>query len=88
MCRHFTAQVAGMENMDYWERLSSMKIYSQERRRERYSIIVVWKISQGLVKGYKVNFDQNPRRQWQWYILLHHMMLQLQLGMPGRHHSR
>ena len=51
-----------MENMDYWERLSSMKIYSQERRRERYSIIFVWKISQGLVKGYEVNFTQNPRR--------------------------
>ena len=60
--RHFTAQVAGMEAMDYWERLSAMQIYSQERRRERYSIIFVWKISQGLVMGYEMNFTQNPRR--------------------------
>ena len=29
---------------DYWERLSTLKIYSLERRRERYHIIYVWKV--------------------------------------------
>jgi hypothetical protein len=53
--RHFSSQVAGMETIDYWERLSSMKIYSQKKRQEMYSIIFVWKINQGLVKGYEVN---------------------------------
>ena len=48
--------------MDYWERLAAMLIYSQERRRERYAIIFLWKISQQLVQGYKVDFVQNPRR--------------------------
>ena len=37
-------------------------MYSQERRRERYSIIFLWKISQQLVSGYNVEFVQNPRR--------------------------
>lgn len=36
-------------------------IYSQERRRERYQIIFIWKISQGLVSGYKIPFSVNSR---------------------------
>ena len=35
---------------DYWDCLQNMKIYSLERRRERYRIIYVWKILEGLVK--------------------------------------
>ena len=37
-------------------------MYSQERRRERYQIIFIWKLSQGLVKGYNLPFQQNERR--------------------------
>ena len=49
--------------MDYWERLKVLKLYSQERRRERYQAVLMWKISQGLVEGYsRINFDFNPRR--------------------------
>ena len=32
------------EKPDYWERLSTLKIYSLERRRERYHITYVWKV--------------------------------------------
>jgi hypothetical protein len=60
--RHFTSQVAGMEDKDYWERLAELKLYSQERRRERYTIIFLWKIAQQLVQGYSMDFVQNPRR--------------------------
>ena len=31
--RHFTAQIAGMEDLDYWDQLSALRIYSQERHR-------------------------------------------------------
>ena len=31
-------------NVDYWERLRQLKIYSLERRRERYIIIFMYKI--------------------------------------------
>ena len=62
VCRHFTAQVAGLGEADYWERLSALQLYSQERRRERYAIIFLWKIAQNLVQGYTVDFVHHPRR--------------------------
>ena len=62
VARHFTAQVAGMHGLDYWERLSALNIYSQERRRERYRIIFLWKVAQGLVQGYSSSFYTSPRR--------------------------
>ena len=60
--RHFTSKVIGLEEMDYWECLKVLHMYSQERRRERYMIIFLWKLSQGLVKGYRVTFS-NPERR-------------------------
>ena len=51
-----------MEGLDYWERLQSLHLYSQERRRERYRIIFLWKVAQGLVQGYKATFINLPRR--------------------------
>ena len=60
--RNFTSKIQGCEEMNYWERLSHLKVYSQERRRERYQIILVWKIIQGLVDGYRINFSTNQRR--------------------------
>ena len=62
VARHFTAQVAGLQDMDYWDRLQVLHLYSQERRRERYQIIFIWKVLQGLVKGYNINTMQSPRR--------------------------
>jgi hypothetical protein len=47
--RSFTRHVQGMYNLDYWERLNSLKLYSLQRRRERYDILYVWKILEGLV---------------------------------------
>ena len=36
VARNFTARISGMKGMDYWERPKSLKLYSQERRRDRY----------------------------------------------------
>ena len=60
--RQFTARIYGMRDKDYWERLSELKLYSQERRRERYAIIFIWKCAVGLVDGYTINLINNPRR--------------------------
>ena len=60
--RDFTRKIADMEGKDYIERLGSLKMYSQERRRERYQIIFIWKISQGLVQGYNLEFSHTDRR--------------------------
>ena len=49
--------------LNYWEKLQELRLYSQERRRERYQIIFLWKISQGLVSDYDVDFiSTNTRR--------------------------
>ena len=42
--RSFTAKIAGLDNQDYWQRLSSLKLYSLQRRRERFIIIHLFKI--------------------------------------------
>ena len=54
--RSFTSKIAGMEGKDYMDRLASLSLYSQERRRERYQVIFIWKIGQGLVHGYNLEF--------------------------------
>ena len=46
--RSFTKKINGCRNLSYWERLRKLKILSLQRRRERYSIIHVWKILNGL----------------------------------------
>ena len=60
--RNFTSRIAGMEGKDYMDRLLSLRLYSQERRRERYQVIFLWKISQGLVQGYDMEFKNFDRR--------------------------
>ena len=60
--RNFTSKIAGMQDKDYMDRLASLKMYTQERRRERYQIIFIWKISQGLVQGYHMVFTSSDRR--------------------------
>ena len=41
---------------DYWQKLKLLRVYSQERRRERYAVMFLWKLSQGLVTGYDIDF--------------------------------
>ena len=62
IARQFTAQIAGLKELDYWDRLKSLRLYSQERRRERYRILFIWKVLQGYTKGYTMNSMESPRR--------------------------
>ena len=41
----------------YWEKLKILRVYSQERRRERYMICLLWKASQGLTEGISVTWQ-------------------------------
>ena len=50
-----------MAGLSYWDKLKYLRLYSQERRRERYQILFIWKISQGLVSGYQIPFSHNSR---------------------------
>ena len=51
--RTFTSRITGMRQLSYWDRLKQLKLYSLERRRERYLIIYVWKMIRGLVPNFE-----------------------------------
>ena len=48
--------------MNHWDCLKKASLYSQERRRERYMVIFIWKIGEGLVKGYTMDFSDSDRK--------------------------
>ena len=50
--RSFTKHITGMHDLSYNERLKALKLYSLQRRRERYCIIYVWKVLEGLVPNF------------------------------------
>ena len=64
--RTFTRRLIGNE-LDYWERLKMLNIYSLQRRRERYIIIYTWKVLEGLVPNpvnqiIQINNNRRGRR--------------------------
>ena len=60
--RWFTRKIPEVRNLNYWQRLKSLKMYSQQRRMERYRIIYTWKILEGLVPNCGLKFTTNERR--------------------------
>ena len=46
---HFTKRITSVRDLSYWERLAKLRLYSLQRRRERYIAIYVWKILEGTV---------------------------------------
>ena len=56
--KSFTRKMRIGDRKNYWNRLSSLHLYSLERRRERYRIIYAWKILEGAVP----NLTQNRIR--------------------------
>ena len=46
--KSFTSKIDGMEGFDYHQRLKILRMYSLERRRERYLIIYAWQMLEGL----------------------------------------
>ena len=56
--RTYTAQTEDLYKYNYWDRLSKMKLQSVQRRQERYRIIYLWKIMEGLVPNYGI--------KWTW----------------------
>ena len=50
--KSFLKKVAEVRTMNYWQQLKQLRIYSLERRRERFQIIYVWSILEGLVPNF------------------------------------
>ena len=62
--RTFTRRINGMfgrDRVSYWKRLEILKLYSLQRRRERYIIIYVWKVINNLVPNPGLKINYNPR---------------------------
>jgi exonuclease III len=51
--RTFTSKITDVKHLNYWQRLKALKLYSLQRRRERYTILYVWKIIRGLVPNFR-----------------------------------
>ena len=59
---NFTSRIPYIKDMNYWARLQTLKMYSQERRMERYRIIYVWKILKGVVPNCGVKLAPDNER--------------------------
>ena len=62
--RSFTKFITGMRDCSYSDRLSLLRLYSLQRRRERYCIIYVWKIIEDLVPNFSkpIVYTHSERR--------------------------
>ena len=47
--RSFLRKISGINQLSYWEQLKHLRMYSLERRRERYRMIYIWKVIEGHV---------------------------------------
>ena len=47
--RSFTRRIINMGSFNYWERLRELKIFSLQRRREKLTLVYVWKIKNKVV---------------------------------------
>ena len=57
--RTFTSRITCLKDFNYWDRLKSLELFSIERRFERYLIIYLWKISEGIVPNPTPNCPLN-----------------------------
>ena len=46
--RNFTGRIPQVKEQNYWQRLATLKMLSQQRRLKRYRLIYVWKVLEGL----------------------------------------
>ena len=49
--KNFTSKIDGLEHLNYHQRLKKLKLYSLERRRERYMIINAWQQIEGIIEN-------------------------------------
>ena len=54
--RSFVNCIDGMRGLSYWDQLKQLKLFSLERRRERYQVLYTWRILEKDVP----NFDSTP----------------------------
>ena len=72
--RTFTYKITEVQHLNYWERLHELKLYSLQRRLERYIIIYIWQITEHMVPnidgtiGHTIKTRKHPRHGTQCII--------------------
>ena len=79
--RSFLSKISGMHHFSSWDQLKEWKLYSLERRRERYIAIYVWRILEGsapnISDSHGISFKWHPRRGRVCIVPPSHLVLQL-----------
>jgi hypothetical protein len=58
----FTKKIPEVAHLDYWTRLKHLKMFSQQRRADRYRILYTWKVLEGKVPNCGIQSKFNDRR--------------------------
>ena len=58
----YTKKIPEVSQLNYWERIKVLKLYSQERRMERYRILYSWKILEGFSPNCGLEVQHSDRR--------------------------
>ena len=62
--RNFTSRIWNLEESDYWERLTKLGLESLQRRREKITILHIWKIKNNIYpNSIDIKFKQERRTQ-------------------------
>ena len=59
LLQSFTARIPAIRHLNYWERLKSIRMNSEQRRLERYKIIYAWKIFEQKVPNCGLEWEQS-----------------------------
>ena len=62
--RSFIRKISGVQHLSYWQQLKELSMYSMERRRERYTIIYIWRILEGQVPNVSLSDQQGIQSAW------------------------
>ena len=60
--KSFFSRIKGLKDLDYWERLRELKLYSVQRRFDRYAVLYLWKVMEGQTENYGLEWASNDRR--------------------------
>ena len=60
--RNFTKRLTNMKDIEYYQRLKDLRLYSMERRRERYELLYIFKTMKRLVPNVGLKWKEATRR--------------------------
>ena len=62
--RSFLRRICALSELSYWDQLKETRLYSVERRRERYFIIYTWKVLEGIVPNVSIHQERKINAKW------------------------